>query len=40
MYTFPLWYRKVGAHNPAELSTVRMSTPCDRRLIAWPISCT
>jgi len=27
MYHLPLWYRKVGAQSPDELSTVRMSTP-------------
>jgi hypothetical protein len=38
MYHLPLWYRKVGAQRPAELSTDRMSTPWERRLMAWPIS--
>jgi hypothetical protein len=38
MYHLPLWYRKVGAQRPAELSTDRMSTPWERRLMACPIS--
>jgi hypothetical protein len=38
MYHFPLLYRNVGAQSPPELSTVCISTPWERRLIAWPMS--